>query len=100
MFLTVIGTIAAFFQGVSGPYFFWIIVGMIHVYFLIVVYSLYEILEFEDEQKECHQRAAIQGYNQCGDPDFEKGSDGYHASHFHFADLKETPLSSSQLKFF
>lgn len=82
MFLTAIGTIGAFIQGISGLSFFWILVGMIHVYFLIVVYSLYEILEFEGEQKECHQSAAIQGYNQCSDPDYEKGSTSYQASEY------------------
>lgn len=53
---------------------------MIHAYFLIIVYSLYQLIEFEGEQKECHQSAESHGYIQCNYPDLEK--DQYQASEY------------------
>lgn len=63
-----------------APSIFWILVGMIHAYFLIIVYSLYQLIEFEGEQKECHQSAESHGYSQCNYPDLEK--DEYQASEY------------------
>jgi hypothetical protein len=75
--LTAIATAGALIKGIMSLSFFWILVGMIHCYFFIVLYSLYEVLEFEGEQKECHQ-SAVSGYSQCNEPEIyanmEKGN--------------------------
>lgn len=79
MILTAFGTAAAFMQGIMSLSFSWILVGMIEVYFIIVIYSIYDLVEFEGEQKESHQSASSNGYSQCCEPDFEKGKLGYQA---------------------
>lgn len=50
---------------------------MLHIYFVIVLYSLYEMLEFEGEQMKCHQDAASQGYSHH-DSDIESDAGSYH----------------------
>lgn len=64
MFLVIFGVCSAFVHGISSLSFYWIVIGMIHVYFLIVIYSIYELIEYEGEQKVCHQSSPpSQGYN-------------------------------------
>lgn len=79
MCLTAIGTMGAFFQGIKSLSFFWIIVGMIHVYFLIVVYSLYDIFSSNSEENENLQSATTCQRKSEG-IDYEKGGNGYQAS--------------------
>lgn len=86
MILTALGTAGAFLQGISSLSFFWILLGMIHFYFLLIVYSLYQILDSEAQEKGCQPSARRQGYSQCHDPDvyeqIEKGNVGYQAAAF------------------
>lgn len=82
LILTGIGTAAALLQGIMSLSFFWVVVGMIEVYFVIVVYSIFELVEFEGEQRECHQSATSDGYEHCHEPDLEKRNFGYQASTF------------------
>lgn len=64
---------------------FWILVGMIHVYFLIVIYSVIELLEYEGQQRDCHEASAMQGYSQELKPKVnihENESYGYQTAEF------------------
>ena len=64
----VIGTLSSFFKGMLSLSFWWILFGMLNVYFIICVYSLYQILQYEDvEQVKTHATAYNQGYTQCYD---------------------------------
>jgi len=64
MFLTAVGTVGIFIKGFAVPSFLWILFGMIHVYFLIVVYSLYEILVSEIKETESLKSSTVQGYGE------------------------------------
>lgn len=80
MFLTAIGTVGAFVKGFATLSFFWMLVGMIHFYFLIVLYSLYDLLKSDSDQKECLQNSGGQrSYSQCSDPERD-GGNSYQAS--------------------
>lgn len=71
-------------QGMLMLSFFWILVAMIHVYFLIVLYSLYQVLDFEEgDQRNCHQSAASHGYSPCNEPEsFNNVEKGYQTAEF------------------
>lgn len=60
MILTAVSTFAAFLEGLVTRSFFWTVVGMSGVYFLIVIYSVYEHLENNDDLKECTQSLTSQ----------------------------------------
>ena len=77
LILTAMVTCGAFLKGIFSLSFFWTLVGMIFVYFLIVVFSLYELLEFEGDQRDCHQSATSQGYSQTHEPDADSKVCGY-----------------------
>lgn len=62
----IIGTVSSFFKGMLSLSFWWILFGMLNVYFIICVYSLYQVLQYEDvEQSKTHATAYNQGYSQC-----------------------------------
>ncbi|CAG9810577.1 unnamed protein product [Chironomus riparius] len=68
LIIMIIGTVSSFFKGMLSLSFWWILFGMLNVYFIICVYSLYQILQYEDvEQVKTHATAYNQGYSQCYD---------------------------------
>ncbi|XP_070509046.1 uncharacterized protein [Chironomus tepperi] len=68
LIVMVIGTISSFLKGMLSLSFWWILFGMLNVYFIICVYSLYQVLHYENiEQVKTHATAHNQGYSQCYD---------------------------------
>jgi hypothetical protein len=82
LLLIALGIGGAFMHGITLLSFNWILIGMTNVYFLIVVYSIYELLQFEVEQKSHQNSSSSQVPSQCYDDpelynDSEKGYQGY-----------------------
>ena len=61
-----LGTVQSFIRGVYTLSFSLILIAMVNVYTMIVVYSLYQIMVYEDlDQAKSHINASSEGYQKC-----------------------------------
>lgn len=61
-----LGTAQSFIRGIYTLSFGLILIAMVNVYTMIVVYSLYQIMVYEDlDQAKSHINASNEGYQKC-----------------------------------
>jgi hypothetical protein len=89
--LTGIEAVIFFIDGLISLNLFWVIFASIKIYIFIVIYSLYQLLRYGDEQEryEAHQNANSAGYEQYYEPESysnidrdDMGQNGYQTTNF------------------
>lgn len=57
----------------------WVLVSFLKIYYFIVVYSLYEVFKYGDEQEayQAHQHAKSAGYEEYYEPEGYNNIQGY-----------------------
>lgn len=71
-----LGTVKSFVRGIFTLSFGWILIGMANVYLMIVVYSLYQIMIYEDlDQAKSHINARSEGYQKCYETNDNEGNE-------------------------